>query len=108
MKIRICQKCKEPFEPTTPWGRICPQCHSWKGRGHNHRRFKVIRCPVDETGLPEYQAGATFTEIEMENSLRFGGFPTGTVLSYNGATVKVRENHLVRPDGTPFKWSRHG
>ena len=71
------------------------------------RPFKIVRCPVDDTGLPEYRQGATFTEIEMENSLRFGGFPSGTVLSYNGATVKVRENHLVRLDGTPFKWTRH-
>lgn len=50
-----------------------------------------------------------FTEIEVSKSLRYQGFPTGTIFTYKGNTLKVYKNQLVRMNGKPFQWEQpHG
>mgnify|MGYP000937856538 CR=1 FL=1 len=105
----ICQKCKQTFIPDKPNSRVCSQCSSWGFRDTLRRPFKIVRCPVDENGLPEYPQGASFSEVEVAKSLRFRGFPSGTVFTYKGAMVKVDKTRLVRMNGQPFDWVQpHG
>lgn len=79
------------------------------GRSYQRRPFKIVRCPLDENGLPEYPQGASFSEVEVAKSLRFRGFSSGTVFTYKGAMIKVDKTKLVRMNGQPFDWEQpHG
>jgi hypothetical protein len=71
-------------------------------RGHERRPFKVVRSPLDETGLPAYPPGAKFSQVDVYNSLKLRGFPSGTVFLYQGAMLKVDRSRLMRLDGTQF------